>query len=102
MSEETAKREGEVEVVQYIRPNGRQGKRFASVGAEHAKKAEGMVLTTECIDRNAAVSVAARWADEPEEKETIELATNGPGPDSPVEVLKRLIDRKFAERETKK
>lgn len=99
--EELKAREDEVEVTQYLRSAGTPRKMYAPVGVEYVRRAVGMVFSSEVLT-TGEVAIYARWADEVEEKESLELAVNGPGPKSPSETLKRLIDRKFAERNPKK
>lgn len=89
--------EGEVEVIQHLRPEGKRRRMLADVGAEAAKKAEDMMLSAEELN-TLRVALYARFTDEPEEKEITEIAENGPGADSPSECLKRLIEKKFKER----
>lgn len=92
---------GEVAVMQYLRPAGMPRKVFSAVGEEHAARAKGMVFSAEVLT-TGEIAIYARWDNESREKEFLELAKNGPGPKSPTETLKRLIDRKFEERNPKK
>lgn len=87
----------DIEVTQYLRPDGRKRTVYAPVGEEYAKKAENMILSAEELTTGMIV-VYARWAGEPEENEYFELASNGPGPRSPTSVLKLCIEHKFKER----
>jgi len=89
--------EGEVEVIQYLRPEGKRRRMLADVGVEAAKMAEDMVLSAEELN-TLRVALYARFIMEPEEKEINEIAENGPGADSPAMCLARLIERKFNER----
>jgi hypothetical protein len=82
---------GELAVIHYVAPFGRQKKVFAPVGEEYVRKAEGMVASAEVLSTDI-VALYLRWAEEPEEKELLRLARNGPGADSPNETLKRMID----------
>lgn len=91
-------REDEVEVIQFLRPEGKRRRMLANVGAEAAKKAEDIVLSAEELTTHR-VALYARFTDEPEEKEITEIVENGPGADSPSECLKCLIEKKFKERE---
>ena len=86
-----------VEVIQYLRPDGRRRRMLANVGEETAKLAENMVLSAEeLID--GTVVVYARFKDEPPELERIALAHNRPGPRSPTNVLMEVIGEKAKER----
>lgn len=88
---------GEVAVTQYLRPDGRKKTVFAPVGEEHAKRAEGMAISSEVLT-TGEVAIYVRFADEKEESESIGLATNGPGEKSPTNVLRRMIDERAAAR----
>ena len=86
------KREDEVEVTQYIRPNGRTEQVYAPVGVEYVKMAEekDLIISSEVLT-TGEVAIYVRRVGQAEEEEKIELADNGPGEDNPVEVLKRMI-----------
>ena len=90
------KREDEVEVIQFLRPHGRRKRLLASVGEDLAKLAENMVISAEEL-QDGKVATYVRMKDEPEEKESMELADNGPGENSPTECLKKLIRKKANE-----
>jgi hypothetical protein len=90
-------RPDEVTVIQYLRPFGTKSKVFAPVGEDYVAKAKGMILSSEVL-RTGEVMIYARWEDEAEEKEINAMAFNGPGFNGPTESLKKLIDRKLAER----
>ena len=88
----------EVEVIQFLRPHGKRRRMLANVGEEAAKKAADMVLAAEDLTTGEVV-VYARSIAEDEENEISEIATNWQGKHSPTECLKRLIEKKFKERE---
>jgi hypothetical protein len=56
-----------------------------------------MIFSSEVL-RTGEVAIYARWEGESEEYEKIEIGHNGPGENTPTDALKRLIDRKRAER----
>jgi hypothetical protein len=97
MAEPMVKQPGEVEVTQYLRPNGRKKLVFADVGEECAKKAEGMRISSEVLT-TGEVAIYVRFANEIEESESVGLAVNGPGENSPANVLKRMIDERIRAR----
>lgn len=89
----------EVEVTQYLRPDGRTKKVYAPVGIEHAKMAKDMTISSEVLT-TGGVAIYVQFADEPVECEAVDIAENTKqsAPNDPVEVLKRLIERKRRER----
>lgn len=89
--------DNEVEVIQFLRPNGRRRRMVAPVGKKLAKKAENFILSAECL-RAGRIALYARRIGEAEETEHLELAENGPGINSPTNVLKKLIKRMSEER----
>lgn len=90
-------RPDEVEVIQFLRPDGKRRRVTVTVGREIAKQAENMVLSAEELGTGDVV-VYARFIGEGVERGTSELAVNGPGDKSPTACLKRLIEKKFKER----
>lgn len=86
------KKPDEVEVTQYLPPDGVPVKSFAPVGDKHAQMAEGMVLSGEIL-LTGDIVLYARWKEQSENDEISELAVNEPGPNEPTEVLKRLIEQ---------
>ena len=85
------KREDEVEITQYLRPNGRKRKLYAKVGKDIAKKAEGLVLSAEVLP-TGLIAIYARRRGDSEENEKMRLAENGPGENSPTNKLIELIN----------
>jgi len=83
----------EVEVIQFMRPDGSRKRMVAPVGKELAKKAKHLILSAEHL-RTGQIAIYARRIGDSEEGERLELAENGPGKDSPTNVLKRLIEEK--------
>lgn len=82
----------EVEVIQFMRPDGKRRRMIAPVGKEAAEKAKNLILSAEEL-RTGQIVLYARKVGESEEDERSEFAGNGPGKNSPAEVLKRLIAR---------
>jgi hypothetical protein len=87
---------GEVEVIQYLRPDGKRRRMAVPVGEEHVKMAKDLILSAEEL-QTGEVAVYARKIGEPEEKEIMEIAQNDPGDKSPPNCLKRLIEKKSKE-----
>jgi len=87
----TQQTKDEVMVTQYLRPDGRKREMLAPVGENYVEKAKGMVLSAEVLPYGK-VALYARLKTDPEEEELIDFAQNGPGPRSPVAVLRSLID----------
>jgi len=85
--------EGEVEIIQYIRPNGRRMRIAAMIGKENVLKAKDLVISTEEL-RTGSVAIYVRHVDESEEDEDVQLAYNGPGKNSPNNVLIRMINKR--------
>ena len=92
--------EDEVEVIQFLRPNGNRRKMVLKVGLETAKKAENMILSVEIL-RTGQLALYARWQGQPEEKEKLRLADNWKGENSPDVVLIRLIEQLSSEKQSK-
>lgn len=85
--------EDEVEVIQFLRPNGRRRKMFCSIGNEYHQKAQNLIISAEWTSEGTVI-LYCRNKDDPVELEKIEIANNGPYPveNSPSEKLKQLID----------
>ena len=83
---------GDVEIIQFLRPNGRRRRMLADVGEELAAKAKDLIISAEEL-QTGKVAIYTRRKSEPVEAERLELAENGPGKNSPTEVLKRMIER---------
>jgi len=87
----------EVEVTQYLRPDGKKQRVFAQVGEDLAAKCGDLILSAEVLS-TGLIAIYARFKDEGTEAEIMDLAENGPGDKSPAAVLTKLITRKLAER----
>lgn len=83
-----------VAIRQYLRPNGELRWVVATVGKEHARKANRMVLSTEQLS-TGKIAVYGRWPTELAEEETLELADNTSGKNGPTEALKRVIEKVY-------
>ena len=91
-----------VHIIQYVHPNGRERDHRIELPDEYADAAKDLVLSCECMpnDYSKVVFYAHRRGEDPEETgETTEIGDNGPGENSPVETLKRLIDKMRKEKE---
>lgn len=83
----------EVSVVQYLRPDGRKRMMRVDVGQDFAQRARDaeLVLTAETLP-GGMVAIYARRRQDPEEDERVVITSNGPGPNQPDLVLRRLIE----------
>lgn len=86
----------EVEIIQYLRPDGKRRRMTCPVRNDILAKVTGMILEAEEIP-GGKVAIWVRGKDESEENQIMDLADNGPGPNDPVKVLERLIERKFGQ-----
>lgn len=86
---------GEVEIIQFLRPDGQRRRMSAFVGEDIAKIAENQILSAEQLV-TGEIAIYSRLVGEPDEKEIVEIAENGPGENSPTNVLKKLIEKKDA------
>lgn len=90
-------KKGKVWLTHFKKPNGNTEEVSCRVPKETEKKAENMILSTEILT-TGEVAIYSRFKDEPEEKERLEIATNGPGEKQPDKMLIKLIDRVYDER----
>ena len=86
--------QGEVEIIQYIRPNAKRRKMFCQLGEKYSQKAENLIISAEWTPEDTVI-LYGRKKGNPVESEIIEIANNGPYPveNSPSEKLKNLIDK---------
>ncbi|MBE3087996.1 MAG: hypothetical protein IMZ71_02615 [Chloroflexi bacterium] len=85
---------GIVTLTQYVHPNGRQKKIETELPDDVCVMADEMVLSCECAPADyGKIIVYARPKGESEEDEDVEIATNGPGANSPNVVLEAMIKR---------
>ena len=82
----------DVEIIQFLRPDGKRQRMLAEVGEELAEKAKNLIISAEELT-TGEIAVYVRKIGEPTEKERLEIAVNGPGDKSPTECLKRLIEK---------
>jgi hypothetical protein len=87
--------EEEVEVIQYLRPNGKRRRMLAPVGKKYVEKAKDLIISVEELT-TGEVAIYVRKINDPIDDEVMELAYNGPGDNSPTNVLRRLIDKKLS------
>ena len=90
-------KQGTVWITQYKRPHGEKERVYCRVSLETMLKAENMRLSTELLT-TGKVAIYARFNDEEEEKERIELADNNEGDKSPGKMLEKLINTTYEER----
>lgn len=89
-----------IEVIQFLRPDGKRRRMALDVGKELVEMAKDMIISAEELT-TGEVAVYVRVKGEPEVNETMEVAVNGPGKNSPAECLKRLIRKMADGREAK-
>ena len=82
-----------IKLTQYIRPNGRKVPTTTDVEDVFADMAEGMLLSCEVLG-TGQVALYAKYPQDKEEEEAMEIASNGPGIQK---VLQLLIKRKHNE-----
>ena len=58
-------REDELEVIQYLRPDGRRRRMLAPVGVEYVKKAKNLIITAEWL--GGTINICGRRKGESEE-----------------------------------
>lgn len=88
----------QVEVIQYMRPNGKRRRMAAEVGWEMARKSEDLILSAEILP-TGRIALYARFIGQSEEEEHVKLAQNGPGKDNPTAMLVELISEMNQRRE---
>lgn len=96
---DTEPTEDEVEVIQFLRPEGKRRRMIANVGKETALLAKDMILSAEELNIPGNLIVYARYQDEDEERERLELVEGEPGKEDPTEMLKKVIQKKHRERQ---
>lgn len=84
----------EVEIIQYLRPDGKRRRMTCPVKNDILAKATGMIIEAEELP-GGRIAIWVRGNKESEEEQILDLADNGPGKNDPVKVLERLIERKF-------
>lgn len=90
-------REDEVEIIQFLRPDGRRRRMSTAVPQDIKTMAKDMILSAEELT-TGEIALYARFADEEPEQERMRLATNGPGPKNPTAMLVEVIQKKAEER----
>ena len=85
-------KDGEVKLIQYLRPTGITRILTADIDKEHAEKAKKLRLSCECMP-TGQIMIWGRRHDQTDEEELSEMADNGPGNNTPNDALIRLIDR---------
>jgi hypothetical protein len=88
--------DNEVEIIQYLRPNGKRRRMTCPAPNYILAKVAGMIIEAEEI-RTGEIAIWVRGKNEPEENQILEVAINGPGENGTTEVLFRLIERKFGQ-----
>lgn len=86
-------KDNEVEIIQFLRPDGERRYMLCEVPEDVAKLSRDMIISAEEL-RMGEIAIYAHYKDEDEENEIMELASNGPGENNPREVLVKVINRK--------
>jgi len=86
------KRDDEVELTQYIRPNGKKSIVYAPVGKDYVEKAKDFIFSTEILS-TGVIAIYGKKVGQSDEDELTELANNFESLNTPTIALKRLIDR---------
>lgn len=81
---------GEVEIIQFLRPNGTRRRLACEVGKEIAEKAKNFIISAEQLT-TGEIAIYCRRVEEPIQKEKMRFAVNDAGENSPQKVLKKLI-----------
>lgn len=84
--------EDEVELIQFLRPNAKRRRMAATVGREFVTLAQNQILSCEDLG-NGSIAIYSRGVSESEEDELTDIAVNGPGENSPTNVLIRVIKK---------
>ena len=92
--------DNEVEIIQFLRPGGRRRRMACEVSPETKKLAENQILSAEELGTGAII-IYSRFVGEEGEKEILGRAVNGPGENSPTNVLERLVKKKAEEEKLK-
>lgn len=88
--------EDEVEIIQYLRPDGKRRRMIATVGKYLAEKAKDMIISSEELT-TGKIAIYIRYFGELHEEERLQLADNGAGEKSPTHVLMRMIEEEAKE-----
>jgi len=88
--------DNEIEIIQFLRPDGRRRRMACEVPSEIKKLAENQILSAEEL-RTGEIIIYSRLISEETEKEILARAVNGPGESSPQNVLEKIIKRKAEE-----
>ena len=84
-------RSDEVEIIQYLRPEGKRRRMAASLTVELARKADNLIISAEELS-SGEIAIYGRRIAEKKEDEIVLLAENGSEEKSPDNVLIKLIE----------
>ena len=90
------KKQKKISLTQYMMPNGRKVTVTTDVEDQIADMAEGMILTCEVLS-TGGIALYAKYPEDKEEEESIEISSNGP---EVSEALQRLIKHKYEENQS--
>lgn len=83
--------DGEVEIIQYLRPSGKRRRMATHLGNKWAEKAQNLIISAEEL-RTGEIIIYVQKISQEVGQEKIGIANNESGPNSPDEILKRLIE----------
>ena len=87
----------EIELTQYLMPEGKKTKVYAPIGEDYVNRAESNKMVFSCeVLTTGQVAIYGKLEHQSDEDELVEIANNGPD-NSPTEALRKLVDRLEAE-----
>jgi len=87
-------KENEVEIIQFLRPDGRRRRMAAVLGPTYVQMTENLILSAEDLG-TGQIAIWARKVGEDEDQDKLKLADNGPGDREPAIVLAELIEEVY-------
>lgn len=90
-----------IPITQYLRPDGRRTERWTEVDDETGALARDMICSAEVLS-NGMVVLYVRHKDDDEDDELVEFARNIEGPNSPQDVIIKLVREAHARHESRK
>jgi len=86
----------EIEIIQYLRPDGKRRRMVCTIGKELLKKADeiGLIISAKELTTRQVV-IYVRRREEPTEDERLQIADNHVGENDPQKVLIRMIRKEI-------